>query len=193
MSDAAPLTLAASDFALFGISQQFAQDRAALDTRWKELQREAHPDRFVAQDAATQRSAMQWSVRINEAYQRLKDPLKRAAYLCELAGAPVNAHDNTAMPAEFLMQQMAWREELDDARDADQVQALLDTVMHSRRQALERCGQLLDTDRDAEQAVGVVRSLMFIERFCTDIEARFETLQTANVAPGHGPDAAGKA
>ncbi len=185
----ATLTLAASDFELFGVPQQFAQDRAALDARWKQLQREAHPDRFAAQDAATQRRAMQWSVRINEAYQRLKDPLRRAAYLCELAGASVNAHDNTAMPADFLMQQMAWREALEDAHDADQVQQLLDTVMRSRQQALERCGQLLDADHDAAQAVGVVRALMFIERFCADIDARFETLPSSNAAPAHGPGA----
>ena len=58
---------------------------------------------------------MQWAVRVNEAYQRLKDPLKRAAYLCELDGAPIDAENNTAMPADFLMQQMEWREALDDA------------------------------------------------------------------------------
>jgi len=190
MSEAS-LTLADSDFALFGVPQQFSQDRAVLDLRWKDLQREAHPDRFAAQDAATQRRAMQWSVRINEAYQRLKDPLRRAAYLCELAGAPIRAHDNTAMPAEFLMQQMAWREALDEATDADQVQALLGTVMHCREQALARCGRLLDAEHDAVQAVGVVRSLMFIERFCADIDARFETLQLANPVPADGLGRAG--
>ena len=181
-----PLTLAATDFELFGVPQRFAQDRSALDTRWKQLQREAHPDRFAAQDAATQRRAMQWSVRINEAYQRLKDPLKRAAYLCELAGAPINAHDNTSMPAEFLMQQMAWREALDEAQEPDQVQALLDEVMLSRQQALARCEQLLDDAGDAAQAVGVVRALMFIERFCADIDTRFETLQSQALAPAAG-------
>lgn len=181
-----PLTLAATDFELFGVPQRFAQDRSALDARWKQLQREAHPDRFAAQDAATQRRAMQWSVRINEAYQRLKDPLKRAAYLCELAGAPINAHDNTSMPAEFLMQQMAWREALDEAQEPDQVQALLDEVMLSRQQALARCEQLLDDAGDAAQAVGVVRALMFIERFCADIDTRFETLQSQALAPAAG-------
>lgn len=181
-----PLTLAATDFELFGVPQRFAQDRSALDARWKQLQREAHPDRFAAQDAATQRRAMQWSVRINEAYQRLKDPLKRAAYLCELAGAPINAHDNTSMPAEFLMQQMAWREALDEAQEPDQVQVLLDEVMLSRQQALARCEQLLDDAGDAAQAVGVVRALMFIERFCADIDTRFETLQSQALAPAAG-------
>src|SRR6478672_12191892 len=95
-----------TDFELFGLPERFAQDRAALDARWKELQREAHPDRFAAQGAAAQRVAMQWSVRINEAYQRLRDPVKRAAYLCTLNGAPIDAEHNTAMPADFLMQQM---------------------------------------------------------------------------------------
>ena len=85
------MNLQSNDFELFGVPQRFAQDRAALDARWKDLQREAHPDKFAAQGAAAQRVAMQWSVRINEAYQRLKDPLKRASYLCELNGAPINA------------------------------------------------------------------------------------------------------
>ena len=100
------MNLQSNDFELFGLAQKFSQDRTALDARWKELQREAHPDKFAAQGASAQRVAMQWSVRINEAYQRLKDPLKRAAYLCELNGAAINAENNTAMPASFLMQQI---------------------------------------------------------------------------------------
>ena len=68
-----------------------------------------------AEGTASQRVAMQWAVRVNEAYQRLKDPLRRAAYLCELRGAPIDAETNTAMPADFLLQQMQWREALEDA------------------------------------------------------------------------------
>ncbi|MFN5776689.1 MAG: Fe-S protein assembly co-chaperone HscB, partial [Burkholderiaceae bacterium] len=98
--------LAADDFTLFELPRRFAQSAADIDTRWKDLLRQAHPDRFAAQGSAAQRVAMQWSVRINEAHQRLKDPLKRAAYLCELQGAPIEAENNTAMPAAFLMQQM---------------------------------------------------------------------------------------
>lgn len=188
----APLTLSATDFELFGVPQRFAQDRAALDARWKQLQREAHPDKFAAQSAASQRLAMQWSVRINEAYQRLKDPLKRAAYLCELAGAPINADDNTAMPAAFLMQQMAWREALEEAQGEEQVQSLHDEVMRSRADLLARCEAALDGSHDAAQAVGHVRSMMFIERFCADIDARFETLQSHGAAPADSRPAAGR-
>ena len=88
------MNLQSTDFELFGLVPRFAQDRAALDARWKELQREIHPDRFAAQGASAQRVAMQWSARINEAYQRLKDPLRRAGYLCELNGAAIKAEVN---------------------------------------------------------------------------------------------------
>ncbi len=172
------MNLQSDDFELFGLPQQFAQDRAGIDARWKELQREAHPDKFAAQGAAAQRVAMQWSVRINEAYQRLKDPLKRAAYLCELHGAPVNAENNTAMPAEFLMQQMEWREALDDAQDIPTLDALNDEVGRSRKGLLLRCEQLLDQARDYAGAVAQVRALMFIERFARDIETRYEKMES---------------
>jgi len=75
------LSLKANDFALFGLPERFALDRAQLDARWKQLQGAAHPDRFATDTAAAQRVAMQWAVRINEAYRRLKDPLARAAYV----------------------------------------------------------------------------------------------------------------
>ena len=172
------VNLQSNDFELFGLPHQFAQDRAVIDARWKDLQREAHPDKFAAQGAAAQRVAMQWSVRINEAYQRLKDPLKRAAYLCELHGEPVKAQDNTAMPAEFLMQQMEWRESLDEAHDVAALDVLHDKVTRSRRERLLRCEQLLDGQKDYAGAVAQVRALMFIERFAQDIEARYESMES---------------
>ena len=170
------LNLQSNDFELFGLPQRFGQDRAAIDARWKELQREAHPDRFAAQGAAAQRVAMQWSVRINEAYQRLKDPLKRAAYLCELGGAPINAENNTAMPAEFLIEQMEWREALDEAACETDLEALDEQMNRSRREALRQIEQLLDEDPDPAAAAQQVRGLMFIERFDRDVQARFEQL-----------------
>ena len=172
-----PLTLASNDFELFDVAVRFAQDAGALDARWKELQREAHPDRFASQGAAAQRQAMQWSVRINEAYQRLKHPLKRAAYLCELAGAPINAENNTAMPAEFLIEQMQWREALDDAGNEADMIRLLELVNAARLAALQQCEELLDVQHAPKQAVGQVRALMFIERFSHDVQTRLDDFQ----------------
>jgi molecular chaperone HscB len=171
------VNLQSNDFELFGLPQRFAQDRAAIDARWKQLQHEAHPDKFAAQGAAAQRVAMQWSVRINEAYQRLKDPLKRAAYLCELHGVAVNAENNTAMPAAFLMQQMEWREALEDASSVADLDQLSDEVSRNRRELLQQCEQLLDGAQDYAGAVAQVRALMFIERFASDIESRFDKIE----------------
>ena len=168
------MNLASTDFELFDIAPRFALDRAALDTRWRALQAEVHPDRFAAQGAAAQRIAMQWAVRVNEAYQRLKDPIKRAAYLCELAGFPINAHNNTAMPAGFLMQQMEWREALDDARGLEPLEELADTVQHSKEQLLHHCATQLDEQHDYAAAVGLVRTLMFIEKFTQDLNLRLD-------------------
>lgn len=170
------MNLQSNDFELFGLAVQFAQDRAALDARWKELQRQAHPDKFSAQGAAAQRVAMQWSVRINEAYQRLKDPQKRAAYLCELHGAPINAENNTAMPAAFLMEQMEWREALDDAANEADLDRLDEQLGAARSEALARIARLIDVDHDHAQAAQQVRALMFIERFAQDVQARFDQL-----------------
>ena len=170
------MNLQSDDFELMGLPRQFALDRAQLDTRWKELQKQAHPDRFAAEGAVAQRVAMQWSVRINEAYQRLKHPLKRAAYLCELLGAPVRAEDNTAMPAAFLMQQMEWREALDDAADEADIDRLEQEVASAKREMLQKCEQLLVSAEGAQKAVQEVRSLMFVERFAQDIDRRRDQL-----------------
>lgn len=170
------ISLQANDFELFELPQQFALDRAQIDDRWKALQREAHPDRFAAEGAAAQRVAMQWSVRINEAYQRLKDPLKRAAYLCELRGVPVNAESNTAMPAAFLMQQMEWRETLEDTEDMNTLESLADDVAAERKRMQQSLGQLLDTSADTQAAVGQVRALMFIERFAAEVDAKLDRI-----------------
>ena len=171
------MNLQSNDFELFGVPMRFAQDRAQLDARWKELQREAHPDKFAAQGLAAQRLAMQWSVRINEAYQRLKDPLKRASYLCELHGAPINAENNTAMPARFLMQQMEWRETLEDAENIDDLSKISLESKNSGREQLLKIEQTLDERKDFSEAAQQVRSLMFIERFAREVDARIDLLE----------------
>ena len=147
-----------------------------LDSRWKELQREAHPDKFAAQGASAQRVAMQWSVRINEAYQRLKLPLKRAGYLCELNGTAIHAETNTAMPPAFLMQQMEWREALEEAKTIehlDEIAAMATQTMHEQ---LSKVEQLLDVDHNFTAAAQQVRALMFTERFASEVDARMDQL-----------------
>ena len=170
------MNLQANDFELFGLEPKFSQDRAAIDARWKELQRQAHPDKFAAQGTSAQRIAMQWSVRINEAHQRLKDPLKRASYLCELNGAPVNAENNTAMPADFLLQQIEWREALDDAKTPQNLDEIALQANKYGREQLLKLERAIDVEGDFQLAVTYVRNLMFVERFVFEVNARLDQL-----------------
>jgi molecular chaperone HscB len=183
------------DFTLFGLPPRFALERAVLDERWRALQGQVHPDRHAAAGAAAQRVAMQWATRVNEAYRRLQDPLKRAAYLCELRGAPIDAERNTAMPADFLHEQLAWREALHDAGDDRAAVAALDAeVRREEARRLDAAAALLD-DRDddedaaaaaetragaAAQAAGQVRALMFVRRFRDDLARRLDALESAS-------------
>jgi molecular chaperone HscB len=170
------MKLSSDDFELFGVPRRFEQDRAVLDARWRALQAEVHPDRFAAEGTAAQRVAMQWAVRVNEAYQRLKDPLKRAAYLCGLNGTPIDIENNTAMPVNFLMQQMEWREALDEACSVEEVEALADEVAARRQLALADLLKTIDERHDTHAAAEQVRALMFVERFAEDIDQRLEAL-----------------
>jgi len=175
------MNIDADDFTLLGLPRTFTLDRAQLDTAWKALQAQVHPDRFAAEGAVAQRVAMQWAVRVNEAHQRLKDPLKRAAYLCELAGVGVQAENNTAMPGAFLMQQMQWREALEEAEGLPEVEALSTEVSGQRKARLAQVAQLLDGAQPeaaaVQQAAQEVRALMFIDRLTEEIDARLERLE----------------
>jgi molecular chaperone HscB len=170
------LRIDADDFALFGLPRRFALERAEIDARWKALQAEVHPDRHAAAGAAAQRVALQWATRVNEAQRRLRDPLQRAAVLCELLGAPVDAERNTAMPPSFLMQQMHWRESLDEAQDRAAVEALADEVQAERRARMAALQDALDVRADGPAAAGELRALMFIERFGEELERRLDAL-----------------
>jgi molecular chaperone HscB len=170
------MNLQSTDFELLAVPAQFAQDRAQLDARWKELQRHAHPDKFAAEGAAAQRIAMQWSVRINEAYERLKAPIKRAAYLCELNGVKIDAERNTAMPAEFLMLQMELREALEEAATEENLDQISREALQIQRDMLSKVEQKLNVKNYAE-AAQTVRALMFIEKFQHDLEKRYELLE----------------
>jgi molecular chaperone HscB len=158
-------------FDLFHLPQRFAIDTTTLDGAYREVQNRVHPDKFVNATDTEKRVAMQWATRANEAYQTLKNPFKRAAYLCELNGIDLQTESNTAMPGEFLMRQMEWREALDDAkaaRDLVALEKLDDELQETRKAELQRIGALLDATAFADAAQHV-RKLMFLEKFAVEI------------------------
>jgi len=170
--------LTRDDFSLFQLPRRFSIDLEDLDQRWKAIQRQVHPDRFSMAGAAAQRVAMQWSSRINEAYRRLKNPLARASYLCELLGAPIQAENNTAMPGSFLMEQMALRENLEEAVHLHDFEELVSTVQKSIAQRQALCAKWLDevSPVQPQEAAQEVRAWMFMDRFLQDVQKRVAQL-----------------
>ncbi|MCW5299711.1 Fe-S protein assembly co-chaperone HscB [Herbaspirillum lusitanum] len=166
-------------FALFQLPQRFAVDLTALEKAYHGVQNQAHPDKFAHATGAEKRVAMQWATRANEAYQTLRNPLKRATYLCELNGVDLETESNTAMPPAFLMQQMEWREELDDARAGKNIDALeqLDGALRgAKKDTIARIETLLDAD-DFAGAAQLVRQLMFLEKFGEEIGNAFALIE----------------
>ncbi len=164
-------------FDLFGLTPSFAVDLDALEAAYKRVQAQVHPDRFATGSAAERRVAMQWATRANEAYRVLRDPGKRAAYLCECHGVAIEAESNTSMPPAFLMQQMAWREALDDDVHAGGcgVDELIAEVEQARTETLGALAQAIDVLADYVRAAALVRQLMFIDRFRAESAARMQT------------------
>lgn len=171
------MKLDSDDFALFGLPRRFALDPAALADRWRALQSEVHPDRFVAEGAAAQRVAMQWAVRVNEAHRRLKDPLARALYLCELAGHAVDPHDRRALPPALLMRQLEWREQLEQATSAQAVHVLDGQVQAQIADVQAAVAADLDQRGAADAAAARLREWMFLARLREDVGRRLERLE----------------
>jgi molecular chaperone HscB len=158
-----------TDFELFSLEPKFRLDTEALSTSFLKLQMLTHPDRFAAGTDSEKRLSLQLTTRINEAYQRLKEPLSRGKYLCELRGALIQAETNTAMPVSFLMEQMQWREALDES-NAD-VATLRTEVKAKQAALLTDMERQLDIEQDAHAASDSVRQLMFVEKFLQTIQS----------------------
>ncbi len=159
-------------FELFGLPPAFALDRAALERAYRDIQSEIHPDRFAHAGEAEQRLAMQWTARVNEAYQTLRQPFERARYLLELHGVHALDDKHTAMPADFLLKQIEWREQLQQAkadRDFTFLQRLESETLAEAERLERQLQALLDERRDYAAAAETLRKYRFIDKLLSDI------------------------
>lgn len=160
-------------FTLFGLPRGFRLDGALLDRQYREVQAQVHPDKFAQATESERRLSLQWATRVNEAYQTLKKPLLRAQYLLALADCPVDAQRNTAMPPQFLIEQMEWRESVADARQAraqDELEALHGRSRGEMLRGFDELATLLDERKDFVGAAEQVRRLMFMEKLQSEID-----------------------
>jgi molecular chaperone HscB len=167
-------------FALFNLPRQFVLVTAELDARYREIQTQVHPDRFANAGDAERRLSMQWATRANEAYQTLKKPMERAKYLLELAGHDIQAENNTAMAADFLMEQMEWREAVMEARqggDHHELERLHNRLRSDITSRYGELGELLDVTQNHVEAIDRVRRLMFLEKLLYEIDDALASLE----------------
>lgn len=164
-------------FELMGLPVAFALDAGALERAYLDLQSRVHPDRFAAGSEAERRVAMQWAARANEAYRTLRNPLDRARYLLGLKGFDTGEETNTAMPADFLMQQMEWRESVAAARasgDHTALEALRAELGSERREMHALLARALGGDRNYDAGCSLVRKLRFLDRLEEEIDEVLE-------------------
>lgn len=167
-------------FSLFNLPPSFRVDTSVLDQRYREAQARVHPDKYVQSGDTERRLSLQWATRVNEAYQMLKKPLSRAQYLLKIRNHPIDAENNLAMPSDFLMEQMEWREAVFEARTAreqDELERLHSRVKQGMTARYEELGTLLDDQQDYEKAVDRVRRLMFLEKLLFDIDDAIAVLE----------------
>lgn len=168
-------------FELFGVTPGFAIDVAALDVAYREVQREVHPDRFATASDAEKRLAAQWATQANGAYRTLKSPLNRGRYLLHLNGIDTEEERNTAMPLEFLMQQMEWREAVVEAK-ASKDEAKLDQLAADKRREekllFAKLAEQLAHSTSMADARETVRKLRFLEKLGEEIDIAAEEIES---------------
>ena len=163
-------------FELFGLRPAFALDPEDLERAYRDIQSKVHPDRFVRASDAERRASMQMTTRVNEAYRTLKSPVQRAKYILELNGVDVGFETNTAMPKNFLVEQMELREKLEEARDAVALDFISGHLLAMKKDLAWEIENQIDIERNPAGATDAVRKLMFLERFGEDIDSAYEAL-----------------
>jgi molecular chaperone HscB len=159
-------------FELFALKQCFTIDKTALESQYRQIQSAAHPDRFVTASSTEKLQSMQLATLANEAYQTLKKPASRAKYLLTLNKIDAIEETNTSMPADFLMQQMEWREALEDykvAKDIDGLENLMKEMLQVASALTNELNHLFDEKNDLTSATATTRKLIFIDKVCEDI------------------------
>jgi molecular chaperone HscB len=158
-------------FALFQLKPQFKIDRQALESAYLTVQQKVHPDMHAQASDSDKRVSMQLSALANSAYRTLMNPIQRGLYMCARNGVDPQLETNTAMPAQFLMQQMEWRETLDDVRDQpSKLDELYKEVEQTRANLLKEVEVSIDGANDFELAAKQLRALLFIDKFGAELE-----------------------
>jgi len=171
------LNLSNNYFELFGLPGQFHIDLSELSERYRDLQKVVHPDRYASASDQEKRMAMQGATLVNEAYQSLKDPLKRAQYMLQIRGVNADGENLTTSDTVFLMQQLELREALAEIREQDDpleaVGELLTDITRAINSQIARLAVLLESDAqsDVDQALECIYKMQFLNKLHAEAES----------------------
>jgi len=166
-------------FELFGLSPRFSIDMNSLESAFRRLQGELHPDRHASRGETERRMALQLSTTVNDGYRTLRHPASRARCLIELAGA-TDEGDGAVSPA-FLMAQMEWREAIEEARmarDTAALEALSRRLKHKLAVQEKELADALDERGNFQEAAQRVNELRFYEKLRVEIDDALDRLDS---------------
>lgn len=164
-------------FALLGLPPRFDLDTQAIEARFRERSRELHPDRFANAPAAERAQALVRSRALNDAYQVLRRPQRRAEALLERAGLTIG--DQEKLDPAFLMEILELREELAEARAAGKLDEVvrLQKAMQQRQRAIEAGLTPLFAAGDPESLTAAKRDLItlrYVVRYLDECAAALD-------------------
>ncbi|MDP0563371.1 MAG: Fe-S protein assembly co-chaperone HscB [Candidatus Endonucleobacter sp. (ex Gigantidas childressi)] len=157
-------------FELFQLPESCELSSGQLTLRYRELQKVVHPDRFACESDRQQKLAVQYAAYVNEAYSVLKSPLSRYIYMLQLAGRHVGVEQNTVEDPDFLMEQMALLESVDElsqhSNSEVELKNLMDQVAASMAELSCEFNQLWRQGgtEDLNQAEVIVCKMQFIDK-----------------------------
>jgi molecular chaperone HscB len=183
-------------FTVLGLPRKFEVDLGAAEATYKDLSRRLHPDRFAKADPRARKAALGRTVEINDAWRTVKDPVKRAEYLLELAGFGLARDDRqtedelrktrqVAAPPTFLMEILELREELGEAQragDAVKVAFMAEEMRGRAAAAMKTLGAALEAGQ-LEEGARALAALRYYQRFLDEVAAHEERSASGG---GHG-------
>jgi len=170
-----------NNFEVFGLEEKFAVDLDVLTERFQVIQKSVHPDKFAHASSQEQLIAAKKSTLVNDAYQTLKNPLKRAQYMLELRGVNMPSEQTSFSDNAFLMRQMELREMLAEVKFADDINAAVFEVTQVLEIEFEQLFKAMqvalleNSDQSNKSACEILRKLKFYQKLHLELD-RLEDL-----------------
>lgn len=164
---------AMNPFEIFSLKPQFRIDKQKLDEKYFEIQKKVHPDRFASASDTEKRVAQQWATLINDAFQKLSDPIQRGKALCALRGHLIDEDSSGSISEEFLLEQLERREAISDAKDSGntaELEVLKKAIEKEKDELLNEVVDAFDVKSDVSLAAEDLKKVMFLNRQLLDFE-----------------------